>query len=546
MFRNKNLATANQIIDSLLDSGQLEKREGAIVLHRKAGRKTISTGTIYLRDGFIYAVNIDTMPTPIARRVATSGVVDKEDFEYVLRTAGSKENNPQIVDLLLEMQLVSNKVIDSFVKEHFIAQISEILTWETVLGEWHTNVTTKAFVMPYVSFAKIREVISKRIALRNEFDHLTARFFRSDEVPLLTFTLTQKNLGDKNQETIAVSKFCNNQTNIGEIAQATGLTEYNVFQIILVLWKEGLLTIHLGGIQVPYSSAQAAQNLSLGKNIDEVIAPSAPPIHIPGTEPEEEEPEEEEPAVIFEEVPDEEPVKESLEEFAIQKAEEVDDEEFNEQLNDIFAQDFPTPVIDPTLAQISHETEETNDDIAEEVTEVHYEPETTIPSSPFGIDVAPITVAAPIHETPEEENKEIEPAIPSQPEVQEDDTVHEEENIASEPSEEQDNSGEEHAPEELVVEGEEEDDDEFAQLTRELEKLQAEFSDTVDVLNDVETKRDNLLTKKEELENQLNDLNKQITQVDKEFDKAQNAYNEAYDRVQNAVNNFTFPAAGES
>lgn len=536
MFRNKNLATANQIIDSLLDSKQLEKREGAIVLHRKAGRKTVATGTIYLRDSFIYAVNIDVMPTPIARRVATAGFVDREELENVLRTVGSNENSPQIVDLLLERQLISNKVIDGYVKEHFIAQISEILTWENVLGEWHPNVATKAFVMPYVSFTKIREVISKRIALRNEFNNLTARFFRSEEVPLLTFTLTQKNIGDKNNETIAVSKFCNNQSTIGQISQATGLTENNVFQIILVLWKEELLTIHLGGIQVPYSSAQAAQNLSLGKNVEEVLVPSQPPIYIPGTEPEPEpEPvEEEEPAVVFEEVPDTESEEHIIGHFPAQEYKEINDNDFNENLHDILAPDFPEPVIDPIITQIADDKEDNKETPAtvEEITELHHAPEFTIPNAPLGGEIAPLAIAAPVDDVIPEETKE-------QP--QEADS----EALASVDSSDVEPAADETASSDDDVETDDEEDDDFIRLTRELETLQEKFAEAVDALDDAETARDEIISKKEELENQLIALNKALEQADKEYDEAQKTYTVAYDRVQTAVNNFTFPTAGE-
>lgn len=514
MFRNKNLATANQIIDSLLESGQLEKREGAIVLHRKAGRKTIATGTIYLRDSFIYAVHIDTMETPIARRVATAGIVDKEDLENVLRAAGSKETNPQIVHLLLERQLISNKVLDGFVKEHFIAQITELLTWDSVLGEWHPNSSTNAFVMPYVSFTKIREVIAKRLTLRHEFDHLTARFFRSDEVPSLTFTLTQKNIGDKTKEIVAVSKFCNNQSTISDIAKATGLTEYNVFQIILVLWKEGLLTIHLGGIQVPYSSAQSAQNLALGKNIEEALEDDHQPvIHIPGTEPEpEEEPEEEEPAVVFEEVPDEE--SEIVETVDVQEQEEVDDEEFNEQLNSIFTQDFPAPLVDPTIAEIADKVED------------------PAPEPVFSkeVEIAEKEISLPAEYSEPEPAKE---------DMSEDTSKSTNEDVAE-------TAPEEFESEESNEKLDEEPDDEFMQLTKELEKVQNEFSDAVDALNEAEAERDDIVSDKEKLLAQLEQINKKLESADKKFDEAQESYNTAYDKVQEAVNNFTFHDTGEA
>lgn len=494
MFRNKNLATANQIVDSLLDSGQLEKREGAIVLHRKAGRKTIATGTIYLRDSFIYAVHIDTMETPIARRVATAGVVDKEDLENVLRSAGSKETNPQIVHLLLERQLISNKVIDGFVKEHFIAQITELLTWDNVLGEWHPNVATKAFVMPYVSFSKIREVIAKRLTLRHEFEHLTARFFRSEEIPALTFTLTRKDIGDKSKEIIAVSKFCNNQATISDISKATGLTEYNVFQIILVLWKEGLLTIHLGGIQVPYTSAQSAQNIALGKNLEEPVEDEQQPvIHIPGTEPEtEHEPEEEEPAVVFEEVPDEE--SEPSETIDVHEDKDVDDEEFNEQLNSIFTEDIPAPVVDPTIAEIAKQVE-----VVDEQEAINAEPDNS----------------------PEEQQKTV---------AQNDENS--EEPVSTVENDEENN--------------EDEEDEEFVQLKAELEQAQSEFSDAVDLLNEAESERDEIVSEKEQISARLAELNEKLESADKKFAEAQKSYNVAYDKVQEAVNHFTFHDKGES
>lgn len=256
MFRSNkiNLASANDIINSLMESSEIMSGTGAVIITQKNGRKTINTGAIYLRDGLIYAADIASHSIPIGKRIETGALVPADDLKEVFSKVGGDTTSPRIVDYLLQNHMISEKILSSYVKEHFIEVLGKIMSWNDSLGEWHPNTVTKDFVMPFVTFERIRQILAQRKNVYGEFLRLTEKFMRPEELPELTFALLKAPDAGQSPTTMKIISFCDSKHTIDDIATATGITFYNVFQTIVGLWRDGLLALNIGGIRLPYTA----------------------------------------------------------------------------------------------------------------------------------------------------------------------------------------------------------------------------------------------------------------------------------------------------
>lgn len=529
MFRNKNLATSKQIIDSLLESGQIKKREGSIVFSKKEGRKTTAVGKLYLRDELIYAASISTKDTPIGKRVATGGLVPMDDLQAIIRSTKNNPSSPEIVDLLLSNHLINEKALLLYVKEQAIDQISEIFSWGNVLGEWHPMTTTKEFMIPYVSFQKMRELLEKQESLHNEFAHLTEKFFRKEEIALLTFTLTQSELGEVSNETKIVSSFCDNKHTISAISEKTGLTEYKVFQTLMLLWKNNLAVLHLSAIQVPFSSVIAAQKFTLGAKTQEDIDNTIPLINInvPVTthikNPVD-------PIVEFEEVEDDE--ENDLEE-AIDKDKETTEakHESNATIETVMAEVEPDkeqvpivieePAIIESTATVVHNAEDIENTTEKEI----------IATEKYDADAALASLLQ------DDQMQEVTIPLISNTEVPNAETADSEILETKNPVDE--------TFSETLADEEAESDDSFLLFTQTLEKLQHDLDKATDEW-DIST--ENVETLSAEHENLAEKLAKLANLIEKAQAKEAAAklhHDDIYEQLQTTINSFTFTDDGE-
>lgn len=279
MFRsNKNsLASANDIIDSLTESSEIMSGTGAVVITQKSGRKTTNTGTIYLRDGLIYAALIENHKIPIGKRIETGSLVGTDDLNEVFSKVGGDTTSPRIVDHLLQNHMVGEKILSSYVKEHFIETLGKIMSWNDSLGEWHPNAVTKDFIMPFVTFERIREILAHRKQVYGEFLSFVEKFMRPEELPELTFSLLKSPAATQSPTTLKIVSLCDAKHTTNDIADATGVTFYNVFQTVVGLWRDGFLSLNIGGIKLPYAAVLAQPE---PEHVPTPIELSNPPIPV--------------------------------------------------------------------------------------------------------------------------------------------------------------------------------------------------------------------------------------------------------------------------
>lgn len=288
MFRSNkiSLASANDIIDSLTESSEIMSGTGAVVITQKNGRKTTNTGKIYLRDGLIYAALIENHRIPIGKRIETGSLVGTDDLNEAFNKVGGDITSPRIVDHLLQNHMVGEKILSSYVKEHFIETLGKIMSWNDSLGEWHPNAVTNDFIMPFVTFERIREILAHRKHVYGEFLRLVEKFMRPEELPELTFSLLKAPTATQSPTTLKIISLCDAKNTINDIAEATGVTFYNVFQTIVGLWRDGFVSLNVGEIKLPYAAILVKPEPEKVPTLIELTNPPIP-VHDETSEPSE-------------------------------------------------------------------------------------------------------------------------------------------------------------------------------------------------------------------------------------------------------------------
>lgn len=255
LFGSKTtLHPSNAILNSFMQSGEMKTDQGFVSIERKDGRKTIQEGRIFFRNELVYAAIIDTRPIPIAARVITGNKVDPQEVSAIVNRCGSPYSADVIRQLLVN-NLISERSLDAYVKEHFLDNLAEILSWQDCVGKWYPGESTKDFTMPNVSLPRLRQIVAGREAKREEFIKEVSRFFREDEFDHMTFLNTSTNDESFSAEVKAILALCDGHNKAVDIYEATGIGLTAVGQTIHLLWKRGDLSLKYGAIELTYASA---------------------------------------------------------------------------------------------------------------------------------------------------------------------------------------------------------------------------------------------------------------------------------------------------
>lgn len=259
LFGSKTkLHSSVEILDSIINSGELRGRDGAVVIELKEGRKVIDRGTIYFRSELVYAVSLESTPTPIASRVHTGGKVAESSLQEIVSHCGKNPYSPDIVRQLLINHLIDEELLDTYIKEHFLDQMATILSWDNCVGKWYLGDKTNDFTMPSVSFPYLKGVVASREIKKHDFVKQVSHFFRPDEFPQLVFIRTGNNKRNFSSEVNAIIALCNGSATFEQIAEETGIGNAVVMQTINLLWQQGIISLKYGAIEVSYESALIA------------------------------------------------------------------------------------------------------------------------------------------------------------------------------------------------------------------------------------------------------------------------------------------------
>lgn len=259
LFGSKTpLYTSVEIIDTILSDGTLLNKQGSVVIKRKDKRKTVQTGIIYFRGSDVYAASVSDKPIPIAQRVITGGMTEEESVRRIAKLAGGG-HSPDVVRQVLVSNLVTESLMDEYVKEHFLENVAEILSWENCVGEWVRDGKTKDFTMPNVPFTKLKAIILSREVKKNDFAKELSRFFKPEEFKdICPVNRVKKDTSFAN-EIQALLENSNGENTFEDISNITGIGKTVVIQTFHKLWIKGIVSLKLQAIDLTYEASQKAK-----------------------------------------------------------------------------------------------------------------------------------------------------------------------------------------------------------------------------------------------------------------------------------------------
>lgn len=282
------LHSAVSILDTIMASGQVENNDGAVIIELKDHNKTVDTGTIYYRDGLVYAVHVESQPIPIGRRIATGKEVDQQELDSIIRQCKGDDTNPDIIRKILVNHLLSERTLDSYVKDHFLENISAILSWETCSGTWHPHMATKDFTMPNLSFSQLKSVVADRNRKRDLFVKELSPYFREDEIEDIAPRRVRENANEFSPEVQSIMLLSNGENTFRDIARQTGIGYAVVTQTIRALWEKGEVSMsslsNPNAPEVTYDNARVLSESTQKPEIEEIDIAPIPVIEVEDTE----------------------------------------------------------------------------------------------------------------------------------------------------------------------------------------------------------------------------------------------------------------------
>lgn len=262
LFGSKTpLYTSVEIIDTILSDGTLLNKQGSVIIKRKDKRKTVQTGIIYFRGSDVYAASVSDKPIPIAQRVITGGMTDKSSVERIAKLAGGG-SSPDVVRQVLVGNLITETLMDEYVKEHFLENVAEILSWDNCVGEWVRDGNTKDFTMPNIPFTKLKAIILSREVKKNDFAKELSRFFKPEEFEQICPMNKVKNDTSFAREIQALLESSTGENTFSEIAEMTGIGKTVVIQTFHTLWEKGIVSLKFQAIELTYEAVQKAKKKS--------------------------------------------------------------------------------------------------------------------------------------------------------------------------------------------------------------------------------------------------------------------------------------------
>lgn len=275
---DQNSASAVDIISEYTSD---DSSTGNLVL-KTSYDDDVYVADVYILKGKIYSCTIDKTEPPIGMRLYTSGLIPQEEFSDILKSSGHDQNSPAFFQELLDHNVVSEKIINSYIRDEFLAAMRIILTWTHIEDfEWRSLEQTNAFRVPPLSLEQVYEKVSSNYeAIGGIMDTIYAHAegvlddddeeeadAELDAENLVPIQLSEPEEGDLSVERYNIWKKITGKQTLSQIMSNYGQVITPLLKSIYVLWEKGYISLRLYGIEVDsYSSTRREENERKEKN----------------------------------------------------------------------------------------------------------------------------------------------------------------------------------------------------------------------------------------------------------------------------------------
>lgn len=250
VFRRKKFSTAEEILDLIKSDNEIMHSTAVIYFHRSDK----VSGKLYLRKGteagLVYAAHVSNMPFEIGKRLKP--YLDSEDYEDIIRQVGGDETDPNIARLVVSRQLVSEKVVELYIREYLFSAATEIFSWEEVVSKWDVGVETRDFASK--QHIKL-ELLQHRAKERQQqyLNMINDTKLGEEQVDSLKVIRkgTEEDFAEiTNENLVTIIREANGKNTVADIRLSTGMLKIPAFMSIYSLWKAGLIQLVAGDIPV--------------------------------------------------------------------------------------------------------------------------------------------------------------------------------------------------------------------------------------------------------------------------------------------------------
>jgi hypothetical protein len=263
----------------------------------KKDKKTI--GKIYLRAGAIYGIELTTYEPSIVNRIITNEYISDKNREQVLNKYQNNLKDISVIEFVLKYQIFPEKPLMSYIKDYFFDAFDELYKWEEVNAEWRPNEEPSAKVLK-VPNASPEDVIEK-LKLRESYlrENISQEWSihpRDLDEVRYTKNFDYEDPDYTNYLLLAIPE--ENQLTIGQVSDYYGLSRFNTKIALFKLWQSGAIDVfHPSGLRYTNRSEEEVQkaqqearkgnqrsSLPVETEVNEPISVDEPIIEVPTME----------------------------------------------------------------------------------------------------------------------------------------------------------------------------------------------------------------------------------------------------------------------
>lgn len=244
-------------IEALLESCERRSQDvGLLTLRNHADKRQ---AYFYMREGKVYAIQVDGYVPPLTQRLNATGRVDPtmtSDLNSAVRSAGGEDS--LLLPFIISQRLIADEDdVAEVVRDFFLESAAEALSWENVKSSWKRDVAVSDYPVPPIEGGHLIRVVASRTT---KFQQVAEAFSSSAERVFSEVTVSASaNIPpgvDLSPEEQAIFHATNGvYAPLGDVMNTIGLTRVSVMKYAYALWHKGGLDVFVNGTNIRQDDA---------------------------------------------------------------------------------------------------------------------------------------------------------------------------------------------------------------------------------------------------------------------------------------------------
>lgn len=244
-------------IEALLESCERRSQDvGLLTLRNHADKRQ---AYFYMREGKVYAIQVDGYIPPLTQRLNATGRVDPtmaSDLNSAVRSAGGEDS--LLLPFIISQRLIADEDdVAEVVRDFFLESAAEALSWENVKSSWKRDVAVNDYPIPPIEGGHLIRVVASRTTkfqqVAESFNSSAERVFSEVTVSASTNLAPGVELSPEEQAIFHATNGV--YASLGDVMNSIGLTRVSVMKYSYALWHKGGLDVFVNGTNIRQDEA---------------------------------------------------------------------------------------------------------------------------------------------------------------------------------------------------------------------------------------------------------------------------------------------------